>query len=74
VVAYVVPIGRWTAASARALRDHCATCLSPHKVPDTFITVAALPRTQSGKLQRHVLRDEALAHTVSVAEEAVSWG
>lgn len=56
VAAYVVPFGPWSATSPQVLRDHCAAHLSPHKVPDTFIAVAALPRTRSGKVQRHRLR------------------
>jgi acyl-CoA synthetase (AMP-forming)/AMP-acid ligase II len=74
VVAYVVSAGRWSDTAAEALRDHCAAHLSPHKVPDTFIPVAALPRTRSGKLQRHLLRDETLAQRLALADASVSVG
>ncbi|MDX3452287.1 amino acid adenylation domain-containing protein [Streptomyces sp. ME02-8801-2C] len=38
-----------------ALRDHLARTLPAHMIPSTFVTVAALPRTASGKLDRKAL-------------------
>jgi acyl-CoA synthetase (AMP-forming)/AMP-acid ligase II len=38
-----------------ALRDRCRAALSYFKVPEEFITVAEIPRTGSGKIQRHQL-------------------
>ena len=38
-----------------ALRRHCLEELEPYKVPREFRVVDALPRTSSGKLQRHLL-------------------
>lgn len=64
VVAYVVPAhAHWQSGDAATLRDHCAAHLAGYKVPERFVVVAALPRTRSGKIQRHLLREvpEALA-------------
>jgi long-chain acyl-CoA synthetase len=37
------------------LRAHCLAELEPYKVPREFVVVDALPRTATGKLQRHLL-------------------
>ncbi|WP_330293005.1 amino acid adenylation domain-containing protein [Streptomyces sp. NBC_00576] len=63
LVAYVVPAEAPTqgeeaeggAASPSSLRDHLARTLPAHMIPSTFVTVAALPRTASGKLDRKAL-------------------
>jgi acyl-CoA synthetase (AMP-forming)/AMP-acid ligase II len=58
VVAYVVPRGDATASDSalgEALRAHCAAQLSAYKVPSEFVCAAALPRTLTGKVQRHIL-------------------
>jgi acyl-CoA synthetase (AMP-forming)/AMP-acid ligase II len=64
VVAYVVvqedagSRGRRRAHEApveQTLRAYCAGQLSAHKVPAEFVTVAALPRSMNGKIQRHAL-------------------
>jgi O-succinylbenzoic acid--CoA ligase len=39
-----------------ALRAHCVARLAPFKVPKAFELVAALPRTESGKIRRADLR------------------
>jgi long-chain acyl-CoA synthetase len=39
----------------RELRAHCLRELESYKVPRNFMVVEALPRTASGKLQRHLL-------------------
>jgi acyl-CoA synthetase (AMP-forming)/AMP-acid ligase II len=65
VVAHVVPSGAWTAASEAQLHEYCAARLSAHKVPERFVVVESLPRTRSGKLQRHVLSEQ-LREEISV--------
>lgn len=42
------------------LRAFCRERLAPYKVPASFVRVASLPRTPSGKLQRGRLRDRLL--------------
>ena len=44
------------APSGAELRAFCRARLAPYKVPATFVVVAALPRTASGKLRRTELR------------------
>ncbi|MDX8454559.1 AMP-binding protein [Mesorhizobium sp. VK9D] len=39
-----------------ALAGHCATRIARYKVPKEFLAVLTLPRTASGKIQKHVLR------------------
>jgi fatty-acyl-CoA synthase len=41
---------------AEALRSHCAQELAGYEMPKSFVFVADLPRTASGKLMRSVLR------------------
>jgi 2-aminobenzoate-CoA ligase len=41
---------------ARMLQEHVKQAVAPYKYPRAVEFLAALPRTQSGKLQRHVLR------------------
>jgi acyl-CoA synthetase (AMP-forming)/AMP-acid ligase II len=73
VVAYVVPRGAWTPALEDELHGLCARFLSPYKIPCAFMARGALPRTQTGKLDREALRREQAriervpAGTVSVA-------
>jgi len=55
VVAYVALKTPWSAEREQALRARCAESLSAYKIPQTFVPVARLPRTRSGKLQRHRL-------------------
>ena len=40
------------------LREHCRMQLARFKCPKYFVRVDALPRTASGKVMKHVLRDE----------------
>ena len=44
------------AALTKALQDHVKAAVAPYKYPRAIEYVAALPRTQTGKLQRHALR------------------
>jgi len=50
-------------ADADDLRRHCAARLAGFKVPKEVRFLAALPRNPAGKLQRHLLRDPAIAQT-----------
>ena len=55
VVASVV-LRAGQAAGSEALRAHCAERLASFKVPKAFQFTARLPRSETGKLQRRVLR------------------
>ncbi|CAN7396400.1 AMP-binding protein [Pseudoduganella sp. LjRoot289] len=44
---------------ARALQEHVKQTVAPYKYPRAVEFLATLPRTQSGKLQRHALRSDA---------------
>ncbi len=55
VAAAVVPASG-AQVSERALADHCAALLSPHKRPKRIRLVDALPRSHYGKVQRAKLR------------------
>ncbi|MGH2515896.1 MAG: AMP-binding enzyme, partial [Ktedonobacterales bacterium] len=58
VVAYIVArqsvLPTSDALTAR-LRPYCAKRLSVYKVPSHFVAVPSLPRTRTGKIQRHLL-------------------
>lgn len=41
-----------------ALREHCFTQLSRYKAPHTLLVVDAIPRNGSGKVLKHVLREQ----------------
>ncbi len=58
VKAYVVLRPGHTGAGARpsVLQDHVKATIAPYKYPRAIEFVAALPRTQTGKLQRFELR------------------
>lgn len=58
VKAFVVlkPEQQADAAMVKALQDHVKTMLAPFKYPRQIAFVAALPRTDTGKLQRFKLR------------------
>jgi 2-aminobenzoate-CoA ligase len=40
----------------RALQDHVKATVAPYKYPRAIEFVGELPKTQTGKLQRHELR------------------
>ena len=44
---------------ARALQDHVKQAIAPYKYPRAVEFVSALPRTNTGKLRRHALREQA---------------
>ena len=58
VKAYVVlrPGHTGDAAATKLLQDHVKATIAPYKYPRTIEYVTALPRTQTGKLQRFELR------------------
>jgi 2-aminobenzoate-CoA ligase len=45
--------------TVRALQDFVKATIAPYKYPRAIEFVTALPRTETGKLQRFKLRDEA---------------
>jgi 2-aminobenzoate-CoA ligase len=67
VKAYVVPkpgmVARHggEAALARALQEHVKATIAPYKYPRAVEFRDGLPRTETGKLQRFRLRQEAAA-------------
>jgi 2-aminobenzoate-CoA ligase len=58
VQAYVVlkDAAAMTEATAKALQEHVKQAIAPYKYPRSIVFVEALPKTASGKLQRHTLR------------------
>mgnify|MGYP001367857123 CR=1 FL=1 len=59
VKAFVVLRGGWVGdeVTARALQDYVKTSLAPYKYPRQIEFLRALPRTETGKLQRNRLRE-----------------
>jgi fatty-acyl-CoA synthase len=56
---YVVPVpGR--AITAEEVISHCARRLAKFKIPKSAVITDSLPRTASGKLQKHLLKSRAL--------------
>jgi 2-aminobenzoate-CoA ligase len=43
----------------KALQDHVRSAIAPYKYPRAIEFVDSLPRTETGKLQRFVLRQRA---------------
>jgi 2-aminobenzoate-CoA ligase len=58
VKAYVVlkPEARGSEAMVKELQEHVKNAIAPYKYPRAVEFVAALPRTETGKLQRFKLR------------------
>ena len=70
VKAYVVlrPDNSGDAAMTKALQEYVKATIAPYKYPRAVEYVAALPRTQTGKLQRFELRriaSEAASHKLA---------
>jgi 2-aminobenzoate-CoA ligase len=61
IKAYVVLAAGFTASDqlTRDLQAHCRAVIAPYKYPRAMEFVAALPRTETGKVQRFVLRQQA---------------
>jgi acyl-coenzyme A synthetase/AMP-(fatty) acid ligase len=63
IVLYVVPApGADGAAAVRSARERLSQALPRYKQPRRFEAIADLPRTATGKVQRHKLR-ERLRHS-----------
>ena len=61
---YVIPVpGR--SITPQELIEHCSKRLAKFKVPKTAVITDALPRTASGKVQKHVLRSRAISELTS---------
>ena len=58
--AYLIPREGHALDEAR-VRAHCAARLAKFKVPASVVIAADIPRTASGKILKHVLRERALA-------------
>lgn len=57
--AYVIPVpGR--EIKAEEIISHCQERLAKFKIPKTAIVTDSIPRTASGKVQKHLLKDRAL--------------
>ncbi len=54
-IAYIVYHENTGGGSYAGLHEHCARKLSSYKIPSKFITVKELPRTRTGKIQRHLV-------------------
>jgi fatty-acyl-CoA synthase len=63
IVAFVV-LGSGIDVSAAALREHCRALASSYKTPDRIEICAALPTTETGKLFRRGLKEQAAAMTI----------
>jgi fatty-acyl-CoA synthase len=62
---YVVPMaGR--AITADVLIHHCARRLAKYKVPKSVVITDSLPRTASGKVQKHLLKKRAIDELTGV--------
>ncbi|MCQ8782107.1 AMP-binding protein [Mangrovibrevibacter kandeliae] len=70
VKAYVVLSEGHTASPelAKALQEHVKRELAPYKYPRSVVFVDALPKTESGKLQRFALRRQAEADAAKEGE------
>jgi fatty-acyl-CoA synthase len=55
-LAFIVPSG---AFDREALSTHCASRLARFKCPTAFEPITTIPRTASGKIMKHLLRDRA---------------
>ena len=64
VLAYVVlkPGQAADAVQMKALQDHVKQNMAPYKYPREVVFVTQLPRTETGKLQRFALRQQAQQH------------
>lgn len=57
---YVIPVSGQTITAEEVIL-HCARRLAKFKVPKSAVITDSLPRTASGKLQKHLLKRRALA-------------
>ena len=47
---------RRTPTTAKRLQDHVKATIAPYKYPRSVMFTTALPKTQTGKIQRFLLR------------------
>ena len=57
--AYIVPVAGAT-LTPDTIREHCLARLAKYKIPKSIVVTDTLPRTASGKVQKHILRQRAL--------------
>lgn len=62
---YVIPVPGNSITTDEILR-HCEKRLAKFKVPKTAVVTDTIPRTASGKVQKHVLRAQAIAEIGAV--------
>jgi fatty-acyl-CoA synthase len=55
--AVIIPVGGMS-VDVDTVLTYCRTRLASFKVPKAFVIVSEIPRTASGKVQKHVLRDQ----------------
>jgi fatty-acyl-CoA synthase len=55
--AVIIPVGGMS-VDVDTVLTHCRTHLASFKVPKAVVIVSEIPRTASGKVQKHVLRDQ----------------
>ncbi len=58
--AYIIPVAG-SDVTAEAVMAHCIGRLAKFKAPKTIVLTDSIPRTGSGKVQKHILRDRAMA-------------
>jgi fatty-acyl-CoA synthase len=56
IAAVISPVDRASPPDPRQLREHCRNHLAKYKAPTDWYFTRALPRTQTGKIQKFVLR------------------
>ncbi len=57
--AYIIPVPGQSVTPEEVIA-HCTTRLAKFKVPKTAVITDSIPRTASGKVQKHLLRDRTL--------------
>ncbi len=57
--AYLLPQPGHAIPDAAGIKAYCRDRLAPYKVPREFVTVQDFPRTAAGKIQKHLLQEEA---------------
>ncbi len=63
--AYVIPVAG-SSISPNQIIAHCAARLAKFKVPKTAVITDTIPRTGSGKVQKHILKARAIEELESV--------
>ncbi|MDE0363606.1 MAG: acyl-CoA synthetase, partial [Rhodospirillaceae bacterium] len=61
---YVIPVPGRTVTGDEIL-EHCRQRLAKFKIPKTAVVTDTLPRTASGKLQKHILKAQAMREIAS---------